>query len=149
MFNRLLLACLLFVSTCGLLSPAIPEMGYAAASQEPHLRECRVLRVIDGDTCECLIELASKAELGSVLSITTSCRLYGINAPDASKEGPERARAATAYLRKLVSELPDGACQCELRGRDKYGRILCIFHGKDKTLNQQMIDAGQAVVYLP
>ena len=146
MLNRLLIACLLFVSTCGLLAPAIPDSVYASASQEPHLRECRVLRVIDGDTAQCIITLAQASELGSEISITTSCRLYGINAPDASKEGKAPADAATAYLRKLVG---DGACQCELRGRDKYGRVMVVLWTQGKSVNQAMIDSGHAVVYLP
>ncbi len=142
--KNLLLSALLLLATHTAISPATPE-----TKAEPHLRECRVLRVIDGDTAECLIIFAQKAEVGFEISITTSCRLWGINAPDAKPDGKEKADAATAYLKKLIAELPDGACQCELRGRDKYGRCLLRILANGVDLNQKMLDAGHAVVYLP
>jgi endonuclease YncB( thermonuclease family) len=131
------------------LTLALLLLASLAHATEPHYRSAKVVRVIDGNTVVLCVELATEKELGYSLAITTSARLYGINAPDASKEGPERTKAATAYLVKLIAELPDGACQVELRGRDKYGRCLVRIVSSGVDLNQKMLDAGHAVVYLP
>lgn len=123
------------------------SVQYAA---EPHYRAAKVLRVLDGDTCEVSIVLASKAELGSEFTITTIARLYGINAPDTKPDGKAKTKAATDNLRKLIADyLKDGAFEAELKGRDKYGRCLIILWTQGISLNQRMIDGGFAVVYLP
>lgn len=131
------------------LTLALLLLASFAHAAEPHYRQAKVVRVIDGDTLVLNIELATEKELGYSLAITTSARLYGINAPDASKEGPERTKAATAYLVKLVAELPEGACMVELKGRDKYGRVLIVIQTQGASVNQRMLDSGHAVVYLP
>ena len=76
---------------------------------EPLLRSARVVRVIDGDTIECVVELASDKELGYAVSITTKARLYGIDAPD-TKDGKDKKLASTNNLKKLKKSsfaLPD------------------------------------------
>ena len=126
-----------------LLVDFIKEQCYAAADSQ--FRNARVIRVIDGDTIEAEIVVASKAEFGSELKLTTAARLYGINAPDDSRKA-----AATENLRKLIAEhCKDGAFQSELKGRDKYGRVLISIWSQGISLNQRMIDQGFAVVYLP
>jgi endonuclease YncB( thermonuclease family) len=125
-------------------------LASSALAAEPHLRPATAVRVIDGDTIEVSIELASRDELGSVFTITTSARLFGINAPDTKPDGRERTKAAAENLRKLIAEnCKDGAFQAELRGRDKYGRVLLVLWAGSVNLNQRQIEQGHAVVYLP
>lgn len=127
-----------------LLDIFVKEQCYAATDSQ--YRNARVIRVIDGDTIEAEIVVASKAEFGSELKLTTAARLYGINAPD----DRERKNAASENLRKLVAaNCKDGAFQAELRGRDKYGRVLLVVWTQGISLNQRMIDQGFAGVYLP
>ena len=127
-----------------LLADFVKEQCYAAADSQ--FRNARVIRVIDGDTIEAEIVVASKAEFGSELKLTTAARLYGINAPD----DRERKSAATENLRKLIADnCKDGAFQAELKGRDKYGRCLIVLWTQGISLNQRMIDEGFAGVYLP
>ena len=131
------------MTNCELLADFVKEQCYAAADSQ--FRNARVIRVIDGDTIEAEIVVASKAEFGSELKLTTIGRLYGINAPDDSRKS-----AATENLRKLIADhCREGAFQAELKGRDKYGRCLLIIWSQGISLNQRMIDQGYAVVYLP
>lgn len=130
------------------------EKPVAAFGTTPHLepsqRPAHVVRVIDGDTIITEIIIGSEAELGYDLAIKTSARLYGINAPDNGKEGPERTRAATEHLKELLAKhAPVGNFFAQLRGRDKYGRILIDILADSLDINQQMILDGHAVVYLP
>jgi endonuclease YncB( thermonuclease family) len=132
------------------LFTALLLLASLCQAAEPHLRPATVVRVIDGDTIIVCIELASQSELGSVIAITTSCRLYGINAPDTHPDGEEKTKAATENLKKLVADnCKDGAFQAELKGRDKYGRILIVIWAGGVSLNQKQIDQGHAVIYLP
>jgi len=110
-----------------------------------------VLRVIDGDTIECEIDL------GFHIQLTRRVRLAKINAPEMnSKDTQERIAAfqATDFLRKNI-EGKVIAIKTELDKSDKYGRILgYIFGDKDEQLfpwvssfNARMIKEGYAVEY--
>jgi len=100
-----------------------------------------VLRVVDGDTVDLLIDL------GFSISYTHSCRLFGINAPE---HGTPEGDAATAFHAKL---LPAGAPVVVRTQKDKfekYGRILgTVFLAKKDapqgtSINDQLVAAGCA-----
>lgn len=126
------------------------EVSAAAATANHSCRPAKLVRVIDGDTVECAILLATTADIGCDLTIKTSCRLYGINAPDTKPDGPEKTKAATEHLKQFIAaNCKDGQFSAELKGRDKYGRILIEVLSNGVNLNQKMIEDGFAEVYLP
>lgn len=100
-----------------------------------------VLRVIDGDTVELIVDL------GFRLRVDLIVRLYGINAPEIRTiEG----KAAKARLSEL---LPKGAAIRITTLKDKtekYGRYLGILSdGDGHEINARMVSEGHAVPYLP
>jgi micrococcal nuclease len=93
-----------------------------------------VLRVVDGDTVELLLDL------GWHIGYTARCRVIGINAPEMNTaEGV----AAKAFA---VDRLPVGAEVTFIsRSLDKYGRPLGhIYIGAD-DFGYLMLTAGHAV----
>lgn len=97
-----------------------------------------VSRVIDGDTLS----------FGWLISDTA--RLYGINAPEVHGVTKEQGLASTQHLRKLILDAGP-ILRVRIKGRDKYGRALLelLDPVSNRTLNQLMLDASQAVPYLP
>ena len=82
------------------------------------LRQAEVVRVVDGDTFQAVIDL------GFHLSLTKHVRLLGYNAPES--RGAEKAWGvqATAALRAM---LPVGAhVFLEPHGDDAFGRVLAV-----------------------
>jgi micrococcal nuclease len=97
--------------------------------------ECRVLRVIDGDTL--LLEQAR-----------TRVRLQGIDTPETVKEntavedwGPE----ATQYTKQFVQDA-NGHVRIENDGEavDRYGRQLVFVWLNDRMLNEELVRQGLA-----
>ena len=98
-----------------------------------------VVRVYDGDTLTCELDLGWKMRLHD-----QNIRLHGINAPEMNTPGGIVARD---YVRKL---LPIGT-EVTIRSRklDKYGRVLgnvALPDGRD--LSDLMISSGHAVPYM-
>lgn len=103
--------------------------------------KAKIIRVIDGDTVELTIDLGYKVYWNS------SCRLYGINAPELKGDSLELGMKAREFL---CSKLPVGR-DIVIRSKklDKYGRPLIeIINVDGSILNDQMVDAGYAKEYL-
>jgi micrococcal nuclease len=108
--------------------------------QESNITSAKVLRVIDGDTIEVIID--NKKE---------SVRLIGIDAPeltDSSMKG-KLALESKEYLKKLLENknirLERDTTQDD---RDIYQRLLRYVFLEDGTLiNKKMIEAGMAEEY--
>jgi micrococcal nuclease len=97
--------------------------------------ECRVLRVIDGDTL--LLEQAH-----------TRVRLQGIDTPETVKEntpveawGPE----ASQYTKRFVHDA-NGRVRIENDGEaaDRFGRQLVFVWHNDRMLNEELVRQGLA-----
>lgn len=98
-----------------------------------------LVRIIDGDTVVCDLDL------GWNISLRSSVRLLGINAPEASDHpsGDE----ATAYLATLVAPGdPVTVVSTKLLGTtEKYGRVLAsVESGTGVDLSTAMLAAGHA-----
>lgn len=109
--------------------------------KEEYIRNATVVKVIDGDTVDLLVDL------GFELTYKTRCRLTGINAPE--KNTPEGMKSAE-WLTKL---LPTGRAVIIKTDRDKkekYGRYLATIQvaGLKDSVNQSLVDAGLAVPYI-
>lgn len=103
-----------------------------------------VVRVLDGDTAELVIDL------GFTVQWKSTCRFYGINTPELrSKDVDEKAKAIAAReFTKAHLNIGD-VIIIKSRELDKYGRPLVdIYCGKDNSihLNALLIEQGLAVI---
>lgn len=98
----------------------------------PEIITGRVIRVHDGDTFN--IRDAEGREL--------KVRLFGIDAPEI---GQAHGRESGDYLRRLINGKD---VRIESQGFDQYDRLLGLIQwGDGRSLNYEMVAAGQAWVY--
>ena len=92
-----------------------------------------VLRIVDGDTVDVLIDC------GFSTFRKERVRLYGINAPESrtrDKEEKVRGLAAKARLEELINLTSSKiVIKTELDKKGKYGRILGVLWDEDKKKN--------------
>lgn len=96
------------------------------------------LRIIDGDTLSATVDGRRER-----------IRIAGIDAPETGKRArcrAERQRGAEAR-RWLERRLAGARVTVELRGRDRYGRLLADVYADGRPVEPEMVRAGQAVVY--
>jgi micrococcal nuclease len=124
--------------------------------------EARLVRVVDGDTIVCDIDQGMNH-----WSRNQYVRLAGINAPEVEGATKPAGDAATSYLDSLIG---GGAGELwlatlEYREFEKYGRVLAVVYTATPetvpwaaatldglmpgSVNQEMVDSGNAVVYNP
>jgi len=109
----------------------------------------KVVRVVDGDTILCDIDL------GFHVNIRKSVRLDGIDTPEKnSRVVSEREKAAKATARtKYTLENKIVFIKTRLDDNDKYGRVLgYIFETKNdldnnQSFNDKLINEGLAYIY--
>jgi len=118
--------------------------------------KAQVLRVVDGDTIDFLIDL------GFECFHKERVRLYGIDAPEIrtrNKTEKAKGKEATAFVCDKLSYLVNDKLDIDenpivtIRSykEDKYGRYLVMVYyienGKKYCLNQQLLNAGLAKLY--
>jgi micrococcal nuclease len=91
-------------------------------------------QVVDGDT------VIAEIDLGLNVRMVQYVRLAGLNAP-------ERCKAATRYVQERLLIRKVSLAINEKRPREKYGRILVTIWLGDVNFNEELIEAGHAVVY--
>lgn len=97
-----------------------------------------VLSLHDGDT------ITVQVDCGFRISYKTPVRFYGINAPELSTEAGKKA---LGYLQSLLSVGDNIVIKTFKNPTDKYGRWLAEIDYKGVSINQAMIDSGNAVAY--
>lgn len=106
---------------------------------DPYVRAVTVVRVIDGDTFVCDVDL------GFHVRARLSCRLAGINAPEHNQPGGPEAKA------RLTEMLGRGEITVTSVGVDKYaGRFdavvwLTFESGDVWNVGDMLVDDGMAV----
>tara|TARA_R110002020_G_C16240847_1_gene769099 strand:- start:113 stop:457 length:345 start_codon:yes stop_codon:yes gene_type:complete len=108
-----------------------------------YVYNAKLLRVIDGDTVDALIDL------GFDTWVKKRIRLYGIDTPETrtrDKEEKKKGLAAKARLKEILA-----ACNDEFilssHGLGKYGRCLGELFINSGNINQQLITEGHAKKY--
>lgn len=108
---------------------------------------CEVLRVVDGDTIDVMIDQG----FGNFTK--KRIRLYGLNAPESrtrDKAEKKRGLAAKKFVQDWVDADDLFHVQTFKDGRGKYGRILGILKrpfSREWSLNRRLLSAGHAVKY--
>ena len=98
--------------------------------------EATVLRVIDGDTIECNVQL------GFHVTVKEKFRLADIDAPEMNTSEGRAAYAA------LLNKIQDLKVLLKSQKQDKYGRWLAEVFLEEENINQWLIENGYAVPYL-
>lgn len=111
--------------------------------------ECKIRRVVDGDTVDVDIDLGF-----DVLLSNQRIRLYGIDTPESRTRDLTEKRYGNAAKRFLKEMLGKSAqLKTHKDGRGKFGRILGEFIVYDaetdsyRSVNQIMVDKHLAVEY--
>ena len=107
--------------------------------------KCKLVRVVDGDTADVMIDLGFDTWVKSRL------RFKGVDTWEKrtrDKEEKIKGLAATAFTQTYL-ELNEGQFTIQSYGKGKYGRVLAeiFIDGEDKSLNQLLIENGHAYVY--
>ena len=107
--------------------------------------KCKLVRVIDGDTADVMIDLGFDTWIKSRL------RFKGVDTWEKrtrDKEEKIKGLAATAFTQTYL-ELNDGKFTIQSYGKGKYGRVLAeiFIEGEEKSLNELLIENGHAYIY--
>ena len=106
--------------------------------------EAKLLRVIDGDTVDALVDL------GFDVWVKKRIRLYGIDAPESRTKDLEEKALGLQTKARLVEIMGDcgGLFILESHGVGKYGRCLGTLLINEVNVNELLISEGLAEEYI-
>ena len=107
---------------------------------------CKLDRVVDGDTCDALIDL------GFDTYVKKRIRFYGVDTWESrtrNKEEKVKGLAAKAYVKDLLENSDGGKFSIISHGVGKYGRVLgeLFVKGHEKSVNELLKENGHAYEY--
>ena len=106
---------------------------------------CKVEKVVDGDTCDVILDL------GFDILYKSRVRLYGIDTPESrtrNKDEKARGKMASAFLKEAINNGNTVVIQTKLKdSRGKFGRVLGDVVVDGVNINQSMVDNHHAVKY--
>ena len=113
---------------------------------EKHNYSAKLVRVVDGDTCDALIDL------GFNTWVKKRIRFKGVDTWECrtrDKEEKVKGLAAKAFTKDLLENSDEGKFVLKSYGVAKYGRVLAdlFVKGHDKSLNDLLIENGHAYKY--
>lgn len=117
-------------------------IGEKEMTDKRYFYKATILRVIDGDTLDCLLDV------GFDILIKQRLRLSGINTPESrtrDKREKELGLEAKQFTQDFVSEGEKILIHTIKKG--KFGRLLCEVFVGGKSLNKALIKAGLAREY--
>ena len=111
-----------------------------------HGYSCKLVRVVDGDTCDAMIDL------GFDVWVKNRIRFMGVDACDSrtrNKEEKVKGLAAKAYVKELLENSDDGKFSIISHGKGKYGRVLgeIFVKGHETSVNELLKENGHAYEY--
>ena len=113
---------------------------------EKHNYSAKVLRVVDGDTCDAVIDL------GFDTWVKKRIRFYGVDTWESrtrNLEEKKKGLAAKEYVKDLLENSDEGKFVLKSYGVGKYGRVLgeLFVKGKTKSVNDLLLENGHAYEY--
>lgn len=106
--------------------------------------DATLLRIIDGDTVELIVDLGFK------VTITEKFRIWGINAPEMNTPDGQMSKDHLASLLRGSMGVHNALAVNTIKDKkDKYGRYLLIIYFGKTTVNELMVNDGYAVEYYP
>ena len=108
---------------------------------EPYTYNCTLVRVVDGDTIVCNIDLGFDVVLSEQF-----IRLAGIDAPESRCRRPIEKKLGLLAKERL-EEILKGTFKFKSLGKGKFGRILGIPYVDNVDVCSTLINEGHAVEY--
>tara|TARA_R110000787_G_scaffold280759_1_gene391655 strand:- start:60 stop:482 length:423 start_codon:yes stop_codon:yes gene_type:complete len=106
---------------------------------------CTVDRVVDGDTCDVVLDL------GFDILYRCRVRLYGIDTPESrtrDKDEKVRGKLASAFLQEAMDTGEKVVIETKLKdSKGKFGRVLGNVMVDGININQALVDNYLAVAY--
>ena len=111
-----------------------------------HGYSCKLVRVVDGDTCDAMIDL------GFNVWVKNRIRFMGVDAWESrtrNLEEKEKGLAAKAYVKDLLENSDEGKFLLKSHGVGKYGRVLgeLFVKGHETSINELLKENGHASAY--
>lgn len=122
-------------------------MTDAAPKPKYSYTNVQIVRVVDGDTIEAIIDL------GFEVLMKMPLRIYGLNTPERGQTGYVEATAAVKKFLKMnpSSRNPNPTARVSvntIQSSEKYGRYLAeVFLPDGSSLSEKMIEGGFGVAY--
>ena len=113
---------------------------------DKHNYSAKLVRVVDGDTADAMIDLGFKTW------VKKRIRFYGVDAWESrtrNKEEKVKGLAAKAYVKDLLENSDEGKFSIISHGRGKYGRVLgeLFVKGHESSVNELLKENGHAYEY--
>ena len=107
---------------------------------------CKLERVVDGDTCDALIDL------GFNTWVKKRIRFKGVDTWECrtrDKEEKVKGLAAKAFTKDLLENSDEGKFLLKSHGVGKYGRVLgeLFVKGHEQSVNELLKENGHASAY--
>jgi endonuclease YncB( thermonuclease family) len=116
------------------------------AQVKKHGYSCKLVRVVDGDTADAMIDL------GFNVWVKRRIRFYGVDTWESRTRDLEEKKlglAAKAYVKDLLENSDDGKFSIISHGTGKYGRVLgeLFIKGHEQSVNELLKEEGHAYEY--
>ena len=110
---------------------------------EKHNYSAKLVRVVDGDTCDAMIDL------GFDTWVKKRIRFKGVDTWESrtrNLEEKKKGLAAKAFTKDLLENSDEGKFVLKSYGVGKYGRVLAelFVKGHEKSINKLLIEHGHA-----
>jgi len=108
----------------------------------PKIKECKVIKVYDGDTITVAAFLKGDPECYKF-----QVRLSGIDSPELRGSGENEKKHAIISRDALSGQILNKTINLKIKGKEKYGRLLADVLYNGTNMNDWMIKNGYAVNY--
>ena len=113
---------------------------------EKHNYSAKLVRVVDGDTCDAMIDL------GFNTWVKKRIRFYGVDTWESrtrNLEEKKKGLAAKEFVKKLLENSDEGKFVLKSYGVGKYGRVLgeLFVKGNETSVNELLKENGHAYEY--
>ena len=117
-----------------------------AKKMDKHIYSAKLQRVVDGDTCDALIDL------GFDTWVKKRIRFYGVDTWESrtrNLEEKKKGLAAKDYVKNLLENSDEGKFLLKSHGVGKYGRVLgeLFVKGHETSVNELLKENGHASAY--
>ena len=113
---------------------------------DKHNYSAKLMRVVDGDTCDAMIDL------GFNTWVKKRIRFYGVDCWESRTrdlEEKKKGLAAKEFVKKLLEYSDEGKFVLKSYGVGKYGRVLgeLFVKGNETSVNELLKENGHAYEY--
>ena len=117
-----------------------------AKKLDKHNYSAKLMRVVDGDTCDAMIDL------GFDTWVKKRIRFMGVDTWESrtrNLEEKKKGLAAKEFVKKLLENSDEGKFVLKSYGVGKYGRVLgeLFVKGNEKSVNELLKENGHAYEY--